>query len=77
MSFQYMNSGPGGLAGIFLHDKYSENPPAHLAGWWSNCESTRFQMNPDLDMAKGADSFRLCNPPPFLAVLNYASLEVI
>ena len=33
-------------------------------------------MADKVDLAKGADSFRLCNPPPFLAALNYASLEV-
>ena len=36
----------------------------------------RFKMADKVDLAKGADSFRLCNPPPFLAALNYASLEV-
>ena len=33
-------------------------------------------MADKVDLAKGADSFRLCNPPPFLAALNMASLEV-
>ena len=36
----------------------------------------RFKMADKVDLAKGADSFRLCNPPPFLAALNMASLEV-
>ena len=33
-------------------------------------------MAEKVELEKGADSFRLCNPPPFLAALNMASLEV-
>lgn len=73
---QYLNSGAGGIAGAFLHDRYAQNPPEHLLGWWSNKQETRFQMAPECDLAVGADSFRLCNPPPWLACLNYASLLV-
>ena len=75
-TYKYMNSGAGGVGGIFLHHKFSENPPKHLMGWWSNETKSRFLMNRNVQPALGADSFRLSNPPPFLACLNYASLEV-
>ena len=75
-SSQYLNSGAGGIAGAFLHDRYANDPPRHLAGWWSNAQESRFKMAAKVDYARGADSFRLCNPPPWLACLNYASLEV-
>lgn len=72
---QYLNSGAGGISGIFLHDRYADSPPPHLHGWWSNSKATRFDMADKVELEKGADSFRLCNPPPFLAALNMASLE--
>ena len=75
-SSQYLNSGAGGIAGAFLHDRYANDPPRHLAGCWSNAQESRFKMAAKVDYARGADSFRLCNPPPWLACLNYASLEV-
>ena len=36
----------------------------------------RFDMADKIDLAVGCDSFRLANPPPWTACLNYASLEV-
>ena len=33
-------------------------------------------MADKIDLAVGCDSFRLANPPPWTACLNYASLEV-
>lgn len=75
-TYKYLNSGAGGISGIFLHDRHADDPPKHLLGWWSNNKETRFKMADKVDLAKGADSFRLCNPPPFLAALNMASLEI-
>ena len=37
---------------------------------------SRFEMRDHVDAARGAESFRLCNPPPWLAALNLASLEI-
>ncbi len=62
---------------MFLHDRYASDPPPHLHGWWSNSQESRFRMAEEVELAVGADSFRLCNPPPWLAVLNMASLEVM
>ena len=38
---QYLNSGAGGISGIFLHDRHADDPPKHLLGWWSNKKETR------------------------------------
>eukprot|EP00088_Acartia_fossae_P005062 TRINITY_DN12216_c0_g1_i1.p1 TRINITY_DN12216_c0_g1~~TRINITY_DN12216_c0_g1_i1.p1 ORF type:complete len:457 (+),score=128.17 TRINITY_DN12216_c0_g1_i1:34-1371(+) len=75
-SYKYLNSGAGAIAGAFLHAKHHDNPPTHLEGWWSNKQETRFEMRDVLDPALGVESFRLCNPPPFLAALNLAALEM-
>ena len=74
---QYLNSGAGCIAGLFVHDKFVKNPLKNLHGWWSNKQETRFEMRENIDLAIGADAFRLSNPPPFLACLNLTSLKVI
>ena len=38
---QYLNSGAGGISGVFLHDRHADDPPKHLLGWWSNNKETR------------------------------------
>ena len=39
-------------------------------------KETRFEMRDVLDPAPGVECFRLANPPPFLAALNLAALEM-
>ena len=75
-TYKYLNSGAGGIAGAFVHSKHHHNLPPHLEGWWSNSQETRFEMRDRVDPASGAEAFRLCNPPPWLAAPNLASLEI-
>jgi len=75
-TYKYLNSGAGGIAGAFVHSRHHAAIPPHLEGWWSNKQQTRFEMRDHLDPATGAECFRLCNPPPWLAALNLASLEM-
>jgi kynureninase len=44
-SYKYLNSGPGGIGGLFIHEKhaYSSELP-RFAGWWGYQESSRFLM---------------------------------
>ena len=42
-SYKYLNSGPGGISGIFVHTIHSERP--RLSGWWGHDKASRFQMN--------------------------------
>lgn len=74
MVFQYLNSGPGGIGGAFVHRAHHGRPK--LAGWWGNRPETRFQMRHEIDYAVGADSYRLSTPPAFMFALNKAGLEV-
>lgn len=71
-----MNSSPGGISGIFVHEKHFNRDLRNLHGWWSNRAETRFEMRFKMDIEKGAAAFCVSNPPQFLLAVNYASLEV-
>lgn len=44
-SYKYLNSGPGGIAGIFVHERHAKDLGRNrLAGWWGHDKVTRFDM---------------------------------
>ena len=76
-SYKYLNSGPGGVAGIFVHEKHGNNPETlRLAGWWGNDESTRFKMKKGFIPAKGAASWQMSNAPVFNMIAHKSSLDI-
>ena len=41
-SYKYLNSGPGAIAGAFVHSKHdTRSLPGVLRGWWGHERSTR------------------------------------
>jgi len=76
-SYKYLNAGPGGIAGAFVHERHSrafELP--RFAGWWGHNKQTRFLMGPDFDPLPGAEGWQLSNPPIFQLAALRASLEI-
>jgi len=69
-SYKYLNSGPGGIAGLFVHEKWDEIERPKFAGWWGHELATRFDMPPKFSPIKGAQGFQQSNP----ATLTIASL---
>lgn len=75
-SYKYLNSGPGGIAGIFVHEKHLEKDLPRFEGWWGQNKRTRFLMGREFDGIRTAEGWQLSNPPIFqLAALN-ASLDI-
>ena len=67
-SYKYLNSGPGAVAGAFVHERHARNRDLpRLAGWWGNDPATRFQMHllPEFVPVQSADSWAVSNPPIF------------
>ncbi|MBA2269295.1 MAG: kynureninase [Chthoniobacterales bacterium] len=67
-SYKYLNSGPGAVAGAFVHERHARNANLpRLAGWWGNDPATRFQMHllPEFVPVPSADSWAVSNPPIF------------
>jgi kynureninase len=76
-SYKYLNAGPGGIAGLFVHEHHTtDSSLPRFAGWWGNNKVTRFEMLPDFDPMPGADSWQLSNPPILQLAALRASLDI-
>jgi kynureninase len=76
-SYKYLNSGPGSVAGVFIHEKHHRNFDLPLfAGWWGTNKTTRFSMLPDFDPIPTAERWQLSNAPVFSMAACLASLEI-
>lgn len=75
-SYKYLNSGPGAIAGAFVHERHHAGQWPRFNGWWGHEQSTRFKMGPQFKGSIGADGWQLSNPPIFAMAPLRASLEV-
>jgi len=76
-SYKYLNSGPGGVAGIFVHERHAKsfNLP-RFAGWWGHHEGERFRMKKGFKPMPGADGWQLSNFPVLAGAAHLAALEI-
>ena len=76
-SYKYLNSGPGGVAGAFIHQRHITNKKMiRLAGWWGQDKASRFKMEKDFDPIPTAEGWQLSNAPVLSMAAHKASLEV-
>ncbi len=76
-SYKYLNSGPGGTSGVFIHEKHANNNTLpRLSGWWGNEESTRFKMQKGFFPQQGAAGWQMSNAQIFSMAAHRASLEI-
>ncbi|HMG90249.1 MAG TPA: kynureninase, partial [Chryseolinea sp.] len=76
-SYKYLNSGPGSIAGIFVHERHSKNfDLPRFAGWWGHNEKERFLMAKGFKPMPGADGWQLSNVPVFQSAAHIAALEI-
>lgn len=75
--YKYLNSGPGGLAGAFVHERYAERYDLpRLAGWWGHHERERFKMRKGFKAMQGVDGWQLSNFPVLAGAAQLASLQI-
>ncbi len=76
-TYKYLNSSPGGVSGVFVHQKHGNNPKTpRLAGWWGHKESERFQMKKGFIPEPGAAGWQLSNAPILAMAAHKASLDM-
>lgn len=76
-TYKYLNSGPGGTSGVFVHEKHEYNPELpRFAGWWGHDEENRFLMKPGYQPMKGAAGWQLSNAQILPMAAHLASLDM-
>ncbi len=75
--YKYLNSSPGGVSGMFVHERHAYKPELpRFAGWWGYDKATRFLMQPGFNPMKGAEGWQLSNAPVLGMAAHLASLEI-
>jgi kynureninase len=77
-TYKYLNSGPGGTSGVFVHERFAHRPDlVRLAGWWGHDPSDRFQMKKGFRPMAGAAGWQLSNAQIFPMAIHRASLDLV
>ncbi|MFT6293120.1 MAG: kynureninase [Ilumatobacter sp.] len=77
-TYKYLNSGPGGVAGAFVHERHvNDQTLPKLLGWWGTQPSSRFEMATTFDPIPTAESWQLSNAPILSIATLRASLDII
>ncbi|MFN0257623.1 kynureninase [Pedobacter ureilyticus] len=76
-SYKYQNAGPGGISGIFVHEKHFSDQSLHrFAGWWGYQEKNRFLMEKGFVPEAGADGWQVSCTQVMPMALYHASLQL-
>ncbi len=75
-TYKYGNSGPGGLSGIFIHEKHLNDDLPRFEGWWGNRMETRFLMKDTFEGDGSAEDWVVSNPPILSLVPVITALKI-
>lgn len=77
-TYKYLNSGPGSVAGCFVHEKHhTDESIPRFAGWWGHDKSTRFKMENSFKPIHSVEAWQLSNPPILSLAAIRASLDTV
>ena len=77
-SYKYLNSGPGGVSGVYIHEKHASNTDLQrFAGWWGYEKETRFKMDKGFKAIPTAEGWQLSNAPILSMAAHKAALDIV
>jgi kynureninase len=74
-SYKYINSGPGSVAGVFVHQRHLGMQLPLFAGWWGHDKSERFKMDRTFKPMPTAEAWQVSNAPVFSMAVHRVALE--
>lgn len=76
-NYKYLNSGPGAVAGCYVHERYHNDTSLNrLAGWWGQKKETQFLMPKNFTPEPTAEGWQISTPSPALYAAHKAALEI-
>jgi kynureninase len=76
-SYKFLNSGPGNVAGVFIHERHAANVDLQrFGGWWGHDKERRFLMENNFQPMPGAEGWQLSCVPVLGMAVKKASLEI-
>lgn len=74
-SYKYLNSGPGSVAGVFVHQRHLGKDLPLFAGWWGHDKAERFKMERTFKPMPTAEAWQVSNAPVFSMAVHRVALE--
>jgi kynureninase len=75
-SYKYLNSGPGSVAGAFVHQRHLGKHLPLFAGWWGHDKGERFKMERTFKPMPTAEAWQVSNAPVFSMAVHRAALQL-
>jgi kynureninase len=76
-SYKYLNSGPGGVAGVFINKRHLNKPEIiRFAGWWGHDKATRFKMEKGFIPMPTAEAWQMSNAPVLSMAAHKAAVDI-
>lgn len=73
--YKYMNSGPGGTGGLYIHERHHQLLPGN-AGWFGSDKAKQFDMDHQFSKAEGAGAYQIGTPNIFSMAPLLGSIEI-
>ncbi len=74
-SYKYLNSGPGGVAGAFVHQRHLGKEFPRFTGWWGHDKKERFKMERTFKPMPTAEAWQVSNAPVLAMAVHRVALE--
>lgn len=74
-NYKYVNSGPGGVGGLFVHERHHNMKPG-LSGWFGSKKEKQFDMDHTITPAEDVGKFQIGTPHIFSCAPLLGSLEI-